>query len=352
MKTLRMRHLIVLVALSLGPLGICGATQTHILEAGPNPVTVAVIDTGHVDGHPSLRGRIYDGYNFINGWRDTKGQGRGPDSSPDISDVECGNRELIKGDIFHGTQVAGVIAANGAGGIKGINPKAMILPVRTIGHCGMNMEDFIDGIRWAAGLHVHGVPENTNPARVINISMVGQGGFCTHALQTTINEAAAAGVFIVVAAGQSYGKLITGPPATCKNVIVVGAKDNNNNIAQYSAIDPRITIYAPGGGVEEGLFVGRHIKGFITTSYERRKVNGQHTVQSIKKEVMGTSFAAALVSGHLSLWLSHDPSLTPSNFAKIQPIVEAYIEATNKKKKPQGSLDAVAQGPYMSLPAR
>ena len=36
--------------------------------------------------------------------------------------------------------------------------------------------------------------------------------------------------------------------ATCDGVISVGAVDSENNIANYSALDARTVIYAPGGG--------------------------------------------------------------------------------------------------------
>jgi len=46
--------------------------------------------------------------------------------------------------------------------------------------------DILDAMRWAAGLHVTGVPDNTHPARYINMSLGGTGA-CSSAEQTVIN---------------------------------------------------------------------------------------------------------------------------------------------------------------------
>ena len=45
-----------------------------------------------------------------------------------------------------------------------------------ISKCGGYVSGIVDGIRWAAGIPVPNVPNNPNPARVINLSMVTPGG--------------------------------------------------------------------------------------------------------------------------------------------------------------------------------
>ena len=49
----------------------------------------------------------------------------------------------------------------------------MILPVRVLGKCGGYDSDIIDGMAWAGGLDVPGVPVNPTPAHVINMSLGG-----------------------------------------------------------------------------------------------------------------------------------------------------------------------------------
>ena len=52
---------------------------------------------------------------------------------------------------------------------------AKVVPVRVLGHCGGYASDINDAIVWAAGGHVDGVPDNTKPAEVINMSLGGDG---------------------------------------------------------------------------------------------------------------------------------------------------------------------------------
>jgi serine protease len=44
-----------------------------------------------------------------------------------------------------------------------------------LGKCGGYTSDIADGISWAAGGSVAGVPANANPAKVINLSLGGTG---------------------------------------------------------------------------------------------------------------------------------------------------------------------------------
>ena len=78
---------------------------------------------------------------------------------------------------WHGTSVAGIIGANTNDGVwtAGIDWAARILPVRVLGKCGGYDSDIVDGIAWAAGLAVPGMPANPTPAQVINMSLGGEG---------------------------------------------------------------------------------------------------------------------------------------------------------------------------------
>jgi len=108
--------------------------------------------------------------------------------------------------------VAGILGAlsNNATGITGITWLPKILPVRVLGKCGGVDSDILDAMRWAAGLHVTGVPDNTHPAQIINMSLGGTGA-CTSAEQTVINEVVAAGVTVVIL-GRNEGGPVDSPP--------------------------------------------------------------------------------------------------------------------------------------------
>src|SRR6185369_3054342 len=104
---------------------------------------------------------------------------------------------------FHGTHVAGTVGAfsNNGMGVAGVDFAARIMPVRVLGAGGGTNFDIAQGIRFAAGLSN---VSNTVPAQradIINMSLGGPGTSAT--LQSAIQDARAAGVSIVVAAGNS-----------------------------------------------------------------------------------------------------------------------------------------------------
>ena len=171
-------------------------------------MTVAVIDTGYVAHTRPRRRTSSPGYDFIS---DTAVpvDGNGRDTNPaDPGDWthagECGTgqRQQLEGSSWHGTHVAGTIAAvtNNAKGVAGIAYNAKILPVRVLGKCGGYTSDIADAIIWASGGTVSGVPANANPAKVINMSPRRLRRLLHHH-QNAINAARRRGTTVVVAAG-------------------------------------------------------------------------------------------------------------------------------------------------------
>ena len=150
------------------------------------------------------------------------GDGRDDDAS-DPGDWCTGNG-VDQASSWHGTAVAGIIAAqvNGYGGV-GVAPGVRILPVRAIGRCGGYMSDVVDAMRWAAGLPVAGAPANPNPARVLNLSLGSAADSpCSLLQQQAVDEIVAANVMVVAAAGNE-GVNGMGAPANCDQVIAVAA---------------------------------------------------------------------------------------------------------------------------------
>lgn len=289
------------------------AIQTAKIAPGPHPVVVAVIDSGIIPQHPSLGGQVLPGFDMLSGVRNLRG-GRSADATPDARSSRCGAQTFTNAQRTHGTEVASVIAGNGQEGVFGVNPQAQILPVRTLGACGMNRTDLLDAIAWSAGLPVPGVPLNPNPARVINLSLTGGGLTCDRELQNLIDRVVAKRVFVVAAAGNNFQKALS-EPANCRGVISVGAVDTNNRIANYSALDARTTIYAPGGTESTlGQKAGHKLR---VATYEADAF-GQERANALDRGV-GTSYAAPLVSGFISLWLSHQPHKTPADFLAELP---------------------------------
>lgn len=284
---------------------------THGISAGSNQIVVAVIDSGILATHPSLRGQLLPGYDMLSAPNNLRGH-RSTDFSPDERDSRCGQRLVSGAFRTHGTEVASLIAGNGVDGVFGVNPSAKILPIRLFGACNMTRSDMLDAILWAVGLPVAGVPTNPHPARVINMSIAGGLPVCGPDLQQVINRVIEKKVFVVAAAGNNFHKPLP-EPANCKGVISVGSVDAENKIEMYSALDTRTTLYAPGGGKRLQSSYDWSINKLKVATYDL-DLTGNERAAALFRGV-GTSYAAPVVSGFISLWLSYNPDKQTSDFA-------------------------------------
>lgn len=218
-------------------------------------VVVAVLDTGILPNHPDVAVNLLQGYDFISdaetSRRPTDARVPGALDYGDWveNDNECYAGSLAEDSSWHGSHVAGTIAeaTNNGVGMAGVAPNATVLPVRVLGKCGGYLSDIADAITWASGGTVAGVPANANPAEVINMSL-GGSGTCDTLYQDAINGAVARGTTVVVAAGNSAGNAANFRPASCANVIAVGATRITGGIAYYSNYGAAVDLSGPGGG--------------------------------------------------------------------------------------------------------
>jgi serine protease len=301
------------------------------IQKGSENEYVAVLDGGILKTHPDLANRHIGGYDMVSQppgipELSADGNGRDPDASDpgdyatpaEIADPESPWDSSCARSSWHGSHVAGTIGASSDNveGIAGINWVSKIVPVRVLGKCGSGVtSDIIDGMRWAAGLSVTGLPRNPHPARVLNLSLGGTGG-CTSFYQTAVDEIVRNGGVVVVAAGNSGdvtpqpgephpGDVANSRPANCRGVISVSATTRAGNRAYYSNFGA-ITIAAPGGDTQVG-------EGVLSTVNASNTTPGAHTY----KEFQGTSMAAPHVAGVVSLMLSHRNYLTPAQVRQI-----------------------------------
>ena len=219
-------------------------------------VVVAVLDTGILPAHPDFEpGALLEGYDFISdafvSRRENDNRVPGAldygDWNPEVG--ECYTNSPTSDSSWHGTHVAGTVAEasdNGLG-MAGVAPKATILPVRVLGRCGGYDSDINDAITWASGGSVPGIPANPNPAQIINMSL-GGGGACDAASQAAINGAVSRGTLVVVAAGNSNSNAANFSPASCNNVVNVGASTVTGGRAYYSNYGALVDFAGPGGG--------------------------------------------------------------------------------------------------------
>jgi hypothetical protein len=253
------------------------------LRGSTSPVIVAVIDSGTNYNHPDLKNMLWKseagayGYNFYAG------------------------TNAVLDDFGHGTAVAGIIAAqsnNGIGmaGVMGHNVQLMTLKVQNASGQAF-ISDIVLAIDYARSRGVH----------VINISMEGKGA--NSGLQSALNAAAAAKIFVAVAAGNG-GEEITSSnivvPAyygTIEGVMTVGSIDSQS--AQRSSFSNFGTAYveiaAPGSN---GVLVPDRESGYRTDQ--------------------GTSFSTPMVAGAGALVVSFFKKNGISyNAADIENVIEA-----------------------------
>ncbi|HEX3632260.1 MAG TPA: S8 family peptidase [Casimicrobiaceae bacterium] len=315
--------------------GISAFSAWDITTGSANTV-VAVVDTGYRP-HPALAGRLLPGYDFVsNPLVANDGDGRDADPTDPgdwivIEDLTVSVRFYgcrIQDSSWHGTSTAGIIAANSNDGAwtAGIDWSARILPVRVLGKCYGDDSDILDGIAWAAGLPVPGVPINSTPAQVVNLSLGGYGE-CTPAYQQVIASAFAHGVTraIVAAAGNDGTDPSYHTPSNCPGVISVAATNSIGGRASYTNFGPTITISAPGGDTFSG-FDGIELLSNLGT---------HGPTEDAVYVANGTSFAAPMVAGTVALMLAVAPNLSATQ-------VSALL-ASSAKPFPAGSTCTTAR---------
>lgn len=271
-------------------------------------VTVAVIDTGYRP-HADLAANIVGGYDFISDsfvGNDGNGRDNNPQDPGDWNTAgQCGAGIGASNSSWHGTHVAGTIAAvtNNGNGVAGVAYGARVVPVRVLGRCGGYTSDIADGIVWASGGTVSGVPANPNPARVINMSLGGDGA-CDTTTQSAINAARSRGTVVVVAAGNSNVNASGASPANCSGVITVASTNRSGGKAYYSNFGSVVDVAAPGGDVRSS-----GANGVLSTLNTGTTTPGSDAYAFYQ----GTSMASPHVAGVVALMLSRNSALTPDD---------------------------------------
>jgi serine protease len=281
-------------------------------NTGHPDVIVAVVDSGVLLDHPDLReqwlrddeSRVV-GYDFIQD-PERAGDGDGLDADP----TDPGDESRADGGgSFHGTHVAGIIAAESDNGIgvAGVAWGARLMPLRALGINGGTTYDVMQAVRYAARLRNASDRLPPVAADIVNLSL--GSDFYSEAEQRTLNQVRARGIFVVASAGNEARGVPT-YPASYDGVISVAASTSGGTAAPYSNFGPLVDLAAPGGDGVDRIGDGRP-DGVASTL----GIGGGSEPPELGYGILqGTSMAAPHVSGVIALMKSVYPALTPAQF--------------------------------------
>ena len=304
-------------------------------------VTIAVIDTGVAD-HPRLGG-VLDG-----------------------GDVTGGAGAFHDCDA-HGTFVAGLAAGRPAeDSFAGVAPAASVLSIRhTTGD---------EGTLTSLATAVDAAVEHAS--RVINISLTScapPGVVPPGAAEVTsaVQRAEQSGAVVVAAAGNTGGDCPEGAvawPAILEEVIAVTAAESAMpaDAAAEAVPDAPGTEAVPAGYAVAAEWVDVAAPGgpVVGPSPDGETMADLQVTGSRATPIVGTSFAAPLVSGTAALILSRHPGLSPAEVrhiitASASPVASTPgmgvgvvdpVAAVAWSGRPDGGIDAISDGPAPESP--
>jgi serine protease len=309
--------------------GAVNAQAAWDITTGDPNLVIADLDTGVRFDHPDLlaaanSGRLLPGYDFVaTTVVANDGDGRDADASDPgdwITSTEAGTTQFkdckVEISSWHGTRTAGILGAltNNQHGVAGMTWQGKILPVRVLGKCGGYDSDIIAGMMWAAGVPVSGVPANTNPAKIINMSL-GSTEACPQSYADAITQLTAIGVLVVVSAGNEGGPVDA--PGNCAGVAAVAGIRHAGTKVGFSSLGPEVAVSAPAGNCVNTT--GTCVYSIQTTTNsgttgpvandDAYTGNTQTTADQPKGPNLGTSFAAPIVSGIAGLMVAANGNL-------------------------------------------
>jgi aqualysin 1 len=216
-----------------------------------NGVNAYIIDTGIRLNHSEFGARAVSGFDAVDG----------------------GSADDCDG---HGTHVAGTVG----GSTYGVAKNVKLYAVRVLDCSGSGTwSGVIAGMDWVANNHV-------KPA-VANMSL---GGNASTSINDAVARMTAAGVTVVVAAGNERTDACRKSPASAPSAITVGATGSSDSRASYSNHGACLDIFAPGSG--------------ITSAW--------YSSSTATNTISGTSMASPHVAGVAALYLQSNPNASPS----------------------------------------
>ncbi len=209
-----------------------------------------IVDTGIRTSHLEFRGR----------------------ATADVDFTGSGSAQDCNG---HGTHVAGTVG----GALFGVAKGVALHAVRVLDCDGSgSLGDFTAGLDW--------VIRNAARPAVINASL---GGGASGTVDAAVRRAVAAGITVVVAAGNSNANACSHSPAREPAAITVAASTSSDARASFSNYGDCVDIFAPGESIRSAGIA-------------------DDTVSTV---LSGTSMASPHVAGAAALLLERSPWFTP-----------------------------------------
>ena len=246
-------------------------------------VVVAIVDTGIDYNHPDISANVWtnaaeipdngiddDNNGFVDDVRGWDFVGTTLGQPTEDNDPYDGH--------FHGTHVAGTVAATGNNGVGvvGVAWKARVMAVKGLDDTGSGYDsDLARAIIYAVD----------NGADVINASFGGRG--ISQTQTEAVNYARAHGVVFVAAAGNSSADVTLFSPAGIPGTITVSSLSPTDQLSSFSNFGRKIDVAAPG---EDILSLEHGTAGY--------------------KRLDGTSMAAPHVSGLAALIIAQHPEFS------------------------------------------
>ena len=242
---------------------------TYSYFANGSGVNAYVVDTGILASHADFGGRVVAGYTAISDGNGT---------------TDCNG---------HGTHVSGTIG----GTTWGMAKAATLVPVRVLDCAGSgSLSGVIAGLDW--------VVANAKKPAVVNMSL---GAGASSTLDTAVANTVAAGITVVVAAGNDALDACNYSPARAPSAITVGATSSNDARASYSNYGTCLDLFAPGSS--------------ITSAW--------YTSTTATNTISGTSMASPHVAGLVALLLQASPGATPAQMADAVKLAATANKVSN-----------------------
>lgn len=232
------------------------APQGHARQSGSPAVDVGIVDTGIDGNHLDF---VANGSSNVDCQRGADFTSQGPGIGSPLACVD---------NNFHGTHVAGIVAARANGqGVVGVAPNVTLVPIKVCdadGHCYVS--DAVEGITYAGDLGLDVInmsffvddDEFQASTEFKCLSDPTQRAF-REAVERALKYARHEGVTLVAAAGNSDTDLDNPPggqgcktvPAQVDGVVTVASIGPESGKAGYSSWGSYIDVASPGGDFDE-----------------------------------------------------------------------------------------------------